>query len=111
MMLPTELRRAALAALAESDPFAKCEAVRSLRAIAGQIDPAAVLVEPAGIPGRPARPDLVDPHQLSTRGVHTPERRAILLHALAHIEFNAINLALDAIWRFADMPEDYTPTG
>jgi len=107
MMLPTELRRAALAALAESDPVAKCQAVRGLRAIAGHIDPSAVLVELAGIPGRPVRPDLVDPHQLSTRGVHTPERRAILLHALAHIEFNAINLALDAIWRFADMPEDY----
>jgi uncharacterized ferritin-like protein (DUF455 family) len=30
-----------------------------------------------------------------------------MIHALAHIEFNAINLALDAIWRFADMPEDY----
>jgi uncharacterized ferritin-like protein (DUF455 family) len=107
MKLPTELRRAALAALAESDPIAKCEQVRALRAGAGEIDPAAPLTEPAGIPGRPARPELVDPHQLSTRGVHTPERRAILLHALAHIEFNAINLALDAIWRFADMPADY----
>ncbi len=107
MMLPTELRRAALAALAEPDPVAKCEAVRGLRAIADRIDPVALLTEPAGIPGRPMRPDLVDPHQLSTRGVHSPERRAILLHALAHIEFNAINLALDAIWRFADMPEDY----
>jgi uncharacterized ferritin-like protein (DUF455 family) len=37
----------------------------------------------------------------------TPEGRAILIHALAHIEFNAINLALDAIWRFADMPPEY----
>ncbi|QEI05761.1 ferritin-like domain-containing protein [Pigmentiphaga aceris] len=107
MMLPTELRRAALLALAEPDPVAKCDAVRGLRAIADNIDTTAALVEPVGIPGRPVRPELVDPHQLSTRGVHTPERRAILLHALAHIEFNAINLALDAIWRFADMPEAY----
>ncbi len=37
----------------------------------------------------------------------TVEGRASLLHSLAHIEFNAINLALDAIWRFPDMPEQY----
>ena len=39
--------------------------------------------------------------------MHTPEGRAALIHSICHIEFNAINLALDAIWRFADMPEDY----
>lgn len=39
--------------------------------------------------------------------MHTPEGRAILIHALAHIEFNAINLALDAIWRFPGMPSAY----
>ena len=37
----------------------------------------------------------------------TPEGYAALLHAVAHIEFNAINLALDAVWRFADMPAQY----
>lgn len=37
----------------------------------------------------------------------TPEGRAMLIHALAHIEFNAINLALDALWRFPGMPEQY----
>lgn len=31
----------------------------------------------------------------------------MLLHAIAHIEFNAINLALDAVWRFGGMPRDY----
>jgi uncharacterized ferritin-like protein (DUF455 family) len=39
--------------------------------------------------------------------VHTLEGRAILIHALAHIEFNAINLALDVIWRFANMPDKF----
>ena len=29
------------------------------------------------------------------------------MHALAHIEFNATNLALDALWRFPDMPAQY----
>ena len=37
----------------------------------------------------------------------TLEGRAGLLHSLAHIEFNAMNLALDAIWRFPDMPKEY----
>ena len=36
-----------------------------------------------------------------------PARRAALLHAICRIEFNAINLALDAVWRFAGMPEAY----
>jgi uncharacterized ferritin-like protein (DUF455 family) len=39
--------------------------------------------------------------------VHTLEGRAVLIHALAHIEFNAINLALDAVWRFGNMPEAF----
>jgi len=39
--------------------------------------------------------------------MRTVEGRAALIHALAHIEFNAINLALDAIWRFANMPAEY----
>ena len=39
--------------------------------------------------------------------MNTPEGRAAMIHALVHIEFNAINLALDALWRFADMPREY----
>lgn len=31
----------------------------------------------------------------------------MLIHSLAHIEFNAVNLALDALWRFPDMPPEY----
>jgi uncharacterized ferritin-like protein (DUF455 family) len=37
----------------------------------------------------------------------TVEGRATLWHSLAHIEFNAMNLALDAIWRFPNMPQEY----
>ena len=55
------------------------------------------------LPGRPA-PGLVSPQQLRHRSPASPEGRAALLHALAHIEFNAVNLALDIIWRFAGMP-------
>jgi uncharacterized ferritin-like protein (DUF455 family) len=55
-------------------------------------------------PGRPARPLLVHPRDVPRRRLGTPAGRAALLHAIAHIEFNAINLALDASCRFRDMP-------
>ncbi len=57
--------------------------------------------------GRPARPRLVDPRELPHRGLGSVEGRAALIHAVAHIEFNAINLAWDAVWRFRGMPEAY----
>lgn len=59
------------------------------------------------LPGRPEKPILVPPLQVPRRKMDTVEGRASLLHSLAHIEFNAINLALDAIWRFAGMPTQY----
>lgn len=71
------------------------------------IDAAAVIAEPAGVPGHPARPVLVPHTQLRRGSLATREGHAALLHAVAHIEFNAINLALDAIWRFAGLPDDY----
>ena len=58
------------------------------------------------IPGRPTL-NFVPPAGLLSRSVHTLEGRAVLIHALAHIEFNAINLALDVIWRFSGMPEKF----
>ncbi len=59
------------------------------------------------LPGRPAQPVLVSPGALPKRGMRSTEGRATLLHALAHIEFNAINLALDIVWRFAGLPEAF----
>jgi uncharacterized ferritin-like protein (DUF455 family) len=41
------------------------------------------------------------------RSPFTPEGRAALVHSVTHIEFNAINLALDAVWRFDGLPRDY----
>ena len=58
-------------------------------------------------PGRPARPALVHPAKVPRRSPQSLEGRAALLHAIAHIEFNAINLALDAVWRFDGMPDAY----
>ncbi len=64
-------------------------------------------VLPIGNPGRPKRPRLVPPKQLPQRGLGTAEGRAALVHAVAHIEFNAVNLAWDAVFRFRGMPVDY----
>jgi uncharacterized ferritin-like protein (DUF455 family) len=57
--------------------------------------------------GRPERPQLVPPLEVPKRSMATVAGHASLIHALAHIEFNAINLALDACYRYQDMPSDY----
>ncbi len=62
---------------------------------------------PIRAPGRPARPRLVVPRDVPQRGLGSLEGRAALVHAVAHIKFNAINLAWDAVYRFRGMPEDY----
>ena len=59
------------------------------------------------LPGRPEKPELIPPLQVPKRKMDSVEGRVSLLHALAHIEFNAMNLALDAIWRFPNMPKQY----
>ena len=99
-------RQRALEVLCLDDPGAKAAAARALFATLSDdaIDADAVLVAPAALPGRPPRPRLVPAKAVPTRSPFTPEGRAALLHAIAHIEFNAINLALDAVWRFAGMP-------
>jgi uncharacterized ferritin-like protein (DUF455 family) len=58
-------------------------------------------------PGRPADPKLVRPRDLPRRKPNTAEGRAVLVHALTHIEFNAINLGWDAVYRFRDMPKEF----
>jgi len=97
--------------LGETGPAAKAAGVTALQQAWNDgaliLDAGAVLPAPAGIPGRPARPELVPPREVKHRSMGTVEGRAALIHALAHIEFNAINLALDAVWRYPGLPEDY----
>ena len=59
------------------------------------------------VAGRPVKPELVHPKSVKQRKLSTLEGRKALLHAVAHIEFNAINLALDAVYRFREMPDAY----
>lgn len=63
--------------------------------------------ESIGDPGRPDRPVLVAPRDVPRRSPHTPGGRAALIHALTHIEFNAVNLHWDAVYRFRGMPRAY----
>lgn len=91
------------AALIETDPSHKCEQVAALTVPFAS----SVNEDSAKIPGCPERPTLVHPARVPHRGLGSPAGRAALIHAVAHIEFNAINLALDACWRFRDMPDDF----
>jgi uncharacterized ferritin-like protein (DUF455 family) len=101
--------REAHQALAETDPVAKCDRVERLWAsvTSGDWHPSCP-GEPGILAcGRPGRPKLVHPSRLPKRGLGTLEGRQALVHSVAHIEFNAINLGLDAALRFAGMPDDY----
>ena len=112
------LREGALAALCLRDPQAKAAAAHALwntlttlpdgAACEQALSPDTVVALPAqALPGRPDRPVLVPPTEVPHRSPFTDEGLAALLHAVCHIEFNAINLALDAVWRFAGMPTDF----
>ncbi len=93
-----------------SDPDVKLALTRAAAADweAGRLDLGpAPDPEPAERVGRPQRPELVHPRQLARRGIGSEEGRAALLHAVAHIEFNAINLAWDAVYRFRGLPREY----
>ena len=96
--------------LLEPDPRRKCELTAELNRVWRQgdlaFDPSTPIL-PMDEPGRPSRPQLVDPRKLERRSVATDTGRLRLLHAFAHIEFNAINIALDAVYRFRDLPAEF----
>lgn len=107
------LRESALGALCLQQPEKKCQAVldfyttRDLSCIDSGANQ--ILQIPPGtvVPGKPLRPHLKPPQDMPRRSPSTPQGHAALIHALAHIEFNAINLALDAVWRFDAMPQAF----
>ncbi len=108
------LRRTALDLIRLTDPHAKARAVRALplapealREAGWTLGQDQALVEPEGVPGRAERPLLLPAREVPQRSVGTPEGHAGLIHSLAHIECNAVDLALDAIWRFPGMPAGF----
>ncbi len=93
----------AVACLEAPDPMEKAQLTRdhAARWRDGKVREAGT-VQPPDRPGRPPRPDLVAPGKVKKRKINTgPAGRAALLHALAHIELNAIDLAWDIVARFA----------
>jgi uncharacterized ferritin-like protein (DUF455 family) len=108
--MPTGLYAASRHCLNLRSPAEKCTAVERLWADyqAGSVHPDPDCpVDPIAAPGRPSRPVLVDASKVPRRRLGSAAGRAALVHAIAHIEFNAINLALDAVYRFRDMPDAY----
>jgi uncharacterized ferritin-like protein (DUF455 family) len=107
----SDLHAAAKACLDATDPAEKMRLTHATwqAFLAGALhaDPASPSPEPIGAPGRPAKPQLVNARQLPQRGLGSEEGRAALVHAVAHIEFNAINLAWDAVYRYRGKPDAY----
>ncbi len=106
-----DLLRAAQACLAEPDPLRKAALSRHFAAAYrdGRLKlPAdAPAPEPIRMPGRPPQLQLVHPSKLPRRGLGSVEGRAAFIHAIAHIELNAIDLAWDAVYRFRGLPPSF----
>lgn len=106
--LPADLLEAARRCLAEADPERKARLTQRCAAAFrdGQLAmPAdAPPPQPIRMPGRPAHLQLVHPRELPRRGLGSNEGRAAFLHAIAHIELNAIDLGWDAVYRFRGLP-------
>ena len=98
------LRQQALDALALCDVDEKCAAVHAILS-ADEVGAAWPLAAKGALPGRGALPLLVPAAQVDRRAIGTLAGRAALIHALTHIELNAVDLALDIVWRFAGMPD------
>lgn len=104
-----DLAEAAARVLLCTDPADKCTgAAALLEALEqGRLAAEVSTAHPVAGPGIPARPQLVDPREVPRRSLGSRAGHAALVHAVCHIEFSAINLALDAVARFAGMPDDY----
>jgi len=105
-----EMRGLARACLEQPDVDKKLQQVQQLALLwkAGSLGLDTHVEPPLVVqPGRPEKPELTRAGKVSKRGFATREGRAVMMHAIAHIEFNAINLALDAIQRFSGMPDEF----
>lgn len=92
--------------LLTADPREKAAAARKMRSDwVGNLSIGGSAGDLPDKPARPTRPKLVPPSQVSRRRLGSPEGRGALLHAVAHIELNAIDLAADMIARFALHPD------
>jgi uncharacterized ferritin-like protein (DUF455 family) len=106
-----DLYLAARLCLAQTDPVAKAAMTRAFAAAFGngelKTPPSAVEPEPICMPGRPAGLQMVHPSKLPRRGLGSVPGRAAFIHAIAHIELNAIDLAWDAVYRYRGLPGSF----
>lgn len=104
----SELRAMAVDVLTTADPWEKCAKARSHAATWRKLRetraPDAGRADPPLRPNRPERPELLSPRDVPHRKPGTPEGRVAMLHAIAHIELNAVDLHWDLIARFPDIP-------
>jgi uncharacterized ferritin-like protein (DUF455 family) len=100
------IREQALDVLLERDAAKKASRALELP-LSGDMGEQQQIEDPGQIPGRPTRPELVAHTALKQRSINTVAGRATLIHALTHIELNAIDLALDVVWRFAGLPASF----
>ena len=105
---PRDLRQMAIEVLQTAEPRAKAAAAR---AVFARLQDARLIwphpwpnTDAPAAPARPARPELVAPGRTARRRLSSVEGRIALLHAVAHIEFNAIDLAFDMAVRFGGDP-------
>jgi uncharacterized ferritin-like protein (DUF455 family) len=106
------LRQASLTALECCNINEKVSGVGELQVLCDSILSAndvstEVLIASNTLPGQPAKPVLMQHLNVPQLSIYTPRGLAGLVHSVCHIEFNAINLALDAAWRFPHMPLQY----
>ena len=106
------LRSLALAALETSDLDRKVHLAVELSAQSATESVASndfeeILQSTHPLPGQPEKPPLMRHLDVPQLSIFTPRGLAGLVHSVCHIEFNAINLALDAAWRFPGMPAQY----
>jgi len=109
MMMPSSLYPQIQAALLSEDLDDKLARTEAIHAAwqRGELVRADAPLSRLPEAGRPARPELVHATKVPRRRPGSPLGQPAMLHAIAHIEFNAVNLALDAAWRFRDMPDAY----
>lgn len=107
---PETLCDAACRILNEPSPSVKVTLTRTFADgwLSGQISEIGDQPPPA-LPARPVRPELKHPHDMPKRNSRGTSGKRVFLHAIAHIELNAIDLAWDLVCRFTheDMPRAF----
>ena len=107
-MTRSSVSHAAREVLVSGEPEAKCAAAKAAATAwrAGELGPPTALAatDVPDQPARPERPVLTRPGDVPRRRLNSSAGRIALMHAVAHIEFNAIDLAFDLIARFGADP-------